>query len=427
VSTDPTRDCSELDECLGPMQCNDITHSCVGGPQLEDDSPCNDDSGTCIDGARVPIDCGNGEVDTGEECDEGEDNGVYGSGCSMVCESIICGNGEIEEFEDCDDGNTDRLDGCDPECRAELVHRITRMELLSGDAPDFCEHQENRFHKMHRTFSYDDYFSINLLASYNGQLNTLISNGEKNYLLHIFDSQDTSLTTSDAEISIGIYEGIPSQDWEEGPPLDFPFSVNPDHLDEHRIPIQYHSIPAEQSGGGQVASTMLNTVDISGIDIFEVGRIFDFQMRMTFDKLSAPPEPPTFHDGVIVPEYHGRDEPDADPYQPQGILCGAIRGEDFRTVPANPICCKSQNTNYRECENGIVTDECDSMADVYLGGCFICFSSNPLSDVFHCSLDGYCSSLIVSAPYDVDTDGDEINDAWSVAYAFEGKRVSVRQ
>ena len=52
-------------------------------------------------------------------------------------------------------------------------------------------------------------------------MNDDISDGDANYLLHTFDSRDTSLRTVDAEIAIGIYEGVPSRDWEEGAPRDF--------------------------------------------------------------------------------------------------------------------------------------------------------------------------------------------------------------
>ncbi len=305
------------------------------------------------------------------------------------------------------------------------------MELLSDDAPEFCEHRDNRFGEI--------FFIgvVDVLEDLNDELNSDISDGDTNYILHIFDSQDTSLRTSDADITIGICEGIPSEDWEEGPPLDFPFSVNTDHLDEHRLPTQYHSIPAEQSGGGQVFSTTLAIIDLFGLhDLFGTGRIFDFQMRMEFDtgQLSLPPRPPPVRHTVNTPEYHGLDEPDANPYKPQGVLYGAVRGDNFRSepIPTNFVdsCCRWDETSYRECEGGIVTEECDSMADLYLGGCLFCLegTATPIDD---CSrmYDEYvtCYTIFASQPYDVDTDGDEINDAWSAAYAFEGKRVSLRQ
>ncbi|HOP08414.1 MAG TPA: hypothetical protein PLF13_14145, partial [candidate division Zixibacteria bacterium] len=65
--------------------------------------------------------CGNSTVETGEDCDDGQDNGTvctpaYGSSCNYcdeTCETVIvqggyCGDGAVDEGggEQCDDGNT---------------------------------------------------------------------------------------------------------------------------------------------------------------------------------------------------------------------------------------------------------------------------------------------------------------------------------
>ena len=94
--------------------------------------------------------CGNGVVETGEACDCGTNatnlptgctgpNGLFngdGSGCSKTCtrEPICrgtngsgathactptCGNGNIEPGEQCDDGNTVSGDGCSSSCQIE--------------------------------------------------------------------------------------------------------------------------------------------------------------------------------------------------------------------------------------------------------------------------------------------------------------------
>ncbi|RME57426.1 MAG: DUF4215 domain-containing protein, partial [Candidatus Dadabacteria bacterium] len=65
--------------------------------------------------------CGNGIVETGEDCDDG--NIEDGDGCSSTCQIEFmfptCGNGILEPPEECDDGNTVNGDGCDSECRNE--------------------------------------------------------------------------------------------------------------------------------------------------------------------------------------------------------------------------------------------------------------------------------------------------------------------
>jgi cysteine-rich repeat protein len=68
----------------------------------------------------TPATCGNGVVDSGEQCDDG--NTANGDGCSSACTSeggVMCGNGVLETGEDCDDGNTIAGDGCSAACATE--------------------------------------------------------------------------------------------------------------------------------------------------------------------------------------------------------------------------------------------------------------------------------------------------------------------
>jgi cysteine-rich repeat protein len=62
----------------------------------------------------TPIVCGDGTVDLGEACDDG--NTVGGDGCDANCTPTACGNGEATGAEVCDDGNDVSGDGCDTNC-----------------------------------------------------------------------------------------------------------------------------------------------------------------------------------------------------------------------------------------------------------------------------------------------------------------------
>ncbi len=70
--------------------------------------------------AMGPV-CGNGIVEAGEQCDDG--NTVNGDGCSSTCQlenpPAVCGNGILEAGEQCDDGNTVNGDGCSSTCQIE--------------------------------------------------------------------------------------------------------------------------------------------------------------------------------------------------------------------------------------------------------------------------------------------------------------------
>jgi cysteine-rich repeat protein len=64
----------------------------------------------------TPVGCGNGAVDFGEECDDG--NEIDGDECTNECRVAVCGDGiRWEDVEECDDGNPVDTDDCDTECR----------------------------------------------------------------------------------------------------------------------------------------------------------------------------------------------------------------------------------------------------------------------------------------------------------------------
>jgi cysteine-rich repeat protein len=60
-------------------------------------------------------DCGDGQLDSGEECDDG--NGRNDDGCLADCRRPRCGDGFVRaHVEECDDGNTVDGDGCSRAC-----------------------------------------------------------------------------------------------------------------------------------------------------------------------------------------------------------------------------------------------------------------------------------------------------------------------
>jgi cysteine-rich repeat protein len=79
-----------------------------------------DTAGTDTDSAV----CGDGVVDGGEQCDDGESNGTEESTCNDDCtlKDAVCGNGVEEVGEECDDGNNDDGDGCAADCTIEMTN-----------------------------------------------------------------------------------------------------------------------------------------------------------------------------------------------------------------------------------------------------------------------------------------------------------------
>jgi cysteine-rich repeat protein len=98
-----------------------------GNGTVETTEECDDGNTTDGDGCSanctVEPECGNGILEAGEECDDG--NTTDGDGCSASCEdeqtptTPECGNGTLESGEECDDGNTTDGDGCSASCEDE--------------------------------------------------------------------------------------------------------------------------------------------------------------------------------------------------------------------------------------------------------------------------------------------------------------------
>lgn len=82
--------------------------------------------------------CGNGAVENGESCDDGNTQG--GDGCSADCQSealpTACGNAVLENGEGCDDGNTQGGDGCSADCQQENISACGNGILDPGEVCD---------------------------------------------------------------------------------------------------------------------------------------------------------------------------------------------------------------------------------------------------------------------------------------------------
>lgn len=93
-------------------------------------SSCGDDGADFVDGPGTSsgeegessggdsgAECGDGVVEGNEICDDGLNDGSYGS-CEIDCLDFgpRCGDGEVQADETCDDGNLADGDGCNHDC-----------------------------------------------------------------------------------------------------------------------------------------------------------------------------------------------------------------------------------------------------------------------------------------------------------------------
>jgi hypothetical protein len=117
---------------------------------VDPDTPDPDMADPDLEEPEIPPDCGNGELDDGEECDDGAANSnSEPDACRLDCTRAHCGDGVTDSGEECDDGtgNSDTVpDACRLDCtRARCGDGVTDGGEECDDgagnsdtAPDAC-------------------------------------------------------------------------------------------------------------------------------------------------------------------------------------------------------------------------------------------------------------------------------------------------
>ena len=134
------QDPTTSDMCDVSAGCVNTTIQVCGNGTLETPEQCDDgnaiDGDGCSDVCTIEPICGDGTLDPGEECDDG--NLDEGDGCSAVCLiEEFCGDGIVDPGEQCDDGNAISGDGCSASCELELLEQPT-IVIPDPDTTNIC-------------------------------------------------------------------------------------------------------------------------------------------------------------------------------------------------------------------------------------------------------------------------------------------------
>lgn len=123
----------------------EVDTSDAGNPAPVDAGNGNNDAGAPVDSGPAPDagtppppppppTCGNSVVESGEDCDDG--NQSQTDACKNNCRFNVCGDGLVyANLEQCDDGNTNNGDGCSAVCLTEPPPLPTSVRL-SGQIMD---------------------------------------------------------------------------------------------------------------------------------------------------------------------------------------------------------------------------------------------------------------------------------------------------
>jgi len=281
-----------------------------------------------------------------------------------------CGNNVRDPGEQCDDGDRYNLDGCDSACRYEVVTRITDLDIQRGMAPAMCVHRTNRFGS-----------AVTALAA--GPLNTALSDGitagTTNILIQALGLDDLT-GVADPSFTLGV--GGASCDPtgatcpRTGNPLDSWYIMNHTGLDAmgHTTSTITAALAARAlttSGnptvsfpftlGGSSLLLQMNNVHV----IAQIS-------NAAADVPSLPAPPPASIDPTlrVLEVINGAGSS-------QGI-CGDITVSSLAAIPvpdilavggSNACGCASGSRSYTSCGTGPVTPACNTLLDVFVGGC----------------------------------------------------------
>ena len=276
----------------------------------------------------------------------------------------VCGNGAIESGEQCDDGNQANLDGCDAVCRYEVVDRLTALTLQGTSAPAFCTPTTNRLGAQA--------FSGTFLSALGSQIQTAIAQATTNMMLQLIDLDDLTGASDAGELSLGFFTAAldPAKGaWPAPGTQDFWFRAHAGELNGAGLPND--SLTASLLAHSLSAGPGLVHLPLSASGILTLRNT---RIKATLNEVPAanvPPAPPQLAAGLNVFQTLTASGTG------QG-MCGNVTVDSLAHIPVPPdlasggasACgaCTGSHA-YTACTSDAVDANCNSLLDVLVGGC----------------------------------------------------------
>jgi len=341
----------------------------------------------------------------------------------------VCGNGVLEAGEQCDDGNLSNLDGCDAGCQYEVVARMTSVAIQATTAPAFCTPATNRLGTQS--------ISAAALPQLNTPLQQGVDAGTTNILTQLFGLDDLTGVADSNGLVVGVMNGTldPAKGaWPGNDPIDWWFRA--DHAT-----VDAMGLPTGLVTNGKLAARAL-TAGPSDVDLTLVLagvpaplHLRNTRIAGTIDGTPAPsvpaPPPAQLTAGLTVFETITASGAE------QG-LCGNITVDSLARIPVpqalavggGPTACGAcaGSSTYTYCgANQPVGPGCNSLLDALVGGCKVlnCFlgAITPQQPDVPAMPGGTVQTLALGAGNKVpagQTTGDL--DAYSAYLTFDAKR-----
>ncbi len=380
---------------------------------------CNANWGNC-DGDAKTNGCETDLLTSQNNC------GACGHACTAsqtcvngACQSsgAVCGDGVVQTGEQCDDGNTLNLDGCSSTCKYEQVQRITNLTVMRGTAPGYCTPTTNQFGKA---------LTSSAASSFNSSLQTDVDNGVLDTMFD-FQNLDDLTGQNDASLSVGVVNGsldARAGTWTAPGAIDWWFLANASDVDSSGLPVFQLSPAAISSyvltGGPNKIVMQYSQWPLTMLDANLKANIGTSPAP---NQPAPPPQASQLASGLVTFQTMNAAS--------SGLgLCGNVTVGSLAAVPApQQICNGGSNAcdeGYTYCSSGTVTSTCNSLLDVLVNGCkvygFITVIHKTQPDV---GVGGNPpNSLTASGTYHKVTVS-QPNDAYSAYFQFQSQRAHI--